>query len=152
MFLHRVPGGGLCGACVHGPCPVHGSGGGRDLSCLIQTPSDTVSVGVRSCGSSCVGLGRDPANRDVHLGEDGVGLGIGNLTNDEFSDLGTYVGRFNNLIPSTARINNLGSNLTNAYLDTSPSGPTPEPSEYALPQNSTGTLPHSCSNTPPRPH
>ena len=72
-----------------------------------------------------------PARWDAHLIKYGVGLGGGTLKNS--SDLGAYTGRFNNIGPSTARMNNPSLNLTNAYLDTPPVDTTPEPLEYAPP-------------------
>ena len=77
-----------------------------------------------------VSLGQAPALRDVHLREDGVGLGGGTLNNSIFSELGVYACRFNNLRPITARTNKPSLNLTNAYLDTPSVGSTPDPMDY----------------------
>ena len=74
-----------------------------------------------------VSFGWAPACRNFLLGEDGGGFSGGNLSINIFSKSGGYSGRFDNLIPSIARMNNPSPNLTNFYLDTPPTGPTPGP-------------------------
>ena len=77
-----------------------------------------------------VSLSRAPSVRNHHLGEDGEGLSGGDIIINSFSKLGACAGSFNNIIPSTARMNNPSPILTNAYLDTLPVGPAPYPLEY----------------------
>ena len=73
------------------------------------------------------------AHREFLLGEDGDGLSGGNLSDNRFSKLGAYAGRFDNIIPSIARMNNPSPSLTNVYIDTPTVGPTLDPLEYAPP-------------------
>ena len=77
--------------------------------------------------NSVVSLCWAPACREFPLGYYGEGLRSGNLSINRFSILGAYVGIFDNLSPSTARMNNPSPNLTNVYLYTPPVGPTPDP-------------------------
>ena len=50
--------------------------------------------------SPAVSLGRAPARRDFHLGEDGTGLSKGTLIINSFRELGAYAVIFNNISPS----------------------------------------------------
>ena len=109
-------------------------------------------------------MGRAPAHREFHLGEDGEGLSGGDLIINIFSELGVYAGRFKNITPSTARMNNPSPNLTNVYVATPPVGPTPELLEYApppgciglthgYPHTITGGVPHAGAlKSPPLTH
>ena len=67
------------------------------------------------------------ARRSFPLGEDREKSIRGNLSDNSFSKLGAYAGRFDNLSPSIARTNNPSPSLTNVYLDTPPVGPTTDP-------------------------
>ena len=64
-----------------------------------------------------VSLGWVSAHREFPLVEDGEGFRGDNISNNKFIILGAYVGRFENLSPSIARMNNPSPSLTTFYLD-----------------------------------
>ena len=120
--IYREPGGCLCGACIHGTCPVCGSGGGWTISGASGAPQETLSWGARSCG----GHGLSAWSQGL-LDRRGRGLNGGTSVHSSIK-LGAYAGRFTNL--NLAEMNNPSPNLTTFYLDTPIVGPILDPLEW----------------------
>ena len=55
IYIYRITGGGLYGACVHGPCPVCGSRGGWTFTSASGAPQEIISWGVRLYGGHVSG-------------------------------------------------------------------------------------------------
>ena len=91
-----------------------------------------------------VSLGWAPERREFSL-EEGKGLSDGTSVTI-LSKLGAYTGRFNNLSPCIARMNNHIPSLTNVYLNTTLMGPMPDTLEY-VPLTGRLGQPHGYTST-----